>query len=66
METSLALTVARVSIAPKKPRQEKPTKLLGFRIVQIWEAGEALQVRSNRGKSPSVGDVAEWLKATVC
>jgi hypothetical protein len=52
--------------------KEKPTKLVGYNCSPILakdlgaKGHSCLHVQSNRGKSPNTGDVAEWLKATVC
>jgi hypothetical protein len=52
--------------------KKKPTKLVGYDISptsakDLGAGGHSrLHARSNRGKSPNTGDVAEWLKATVC
>ncbi|MEQ1521389.1 MAG: hypothetical protein ABL936_08975 [Aestuariivirga sp.] len=54
------------------PVKKKPTNLLGYDILPLpakdLGAGShaRLQEQSNHGKSPNTGDVAEWLKATVC
>ena len=52
--------------------KKNPTKILGYDDI-VTQAKELraerytrLQAPSNRGKSPTTGDVAEWLKATVC
>jgi hypothetical protein len=52
--------------------KKKPTKLVGYDILPLpakdLGAGvpARLHAQSNHGKSPNTGDVAEWLKATVC
>jgi hypothetical protein len=52
--------------------KKKPTKLVGYDILPLTAkdlggSGHArLHAQSNHGKSPNTGDVAEWLKATVC
>jgi hypothetical protein len=52
--------------------KKKPTKLVGYDILPLpvkdLRAGgqPRLHAQSNHGKSPNTGDVAEWLKATVC
>jgi hypothetical protein len=52
--------------------KKKPTKLVGYDnlplpVKDLGAGGHArLHAQSNRGKSPNTGDVAEWLKATVC
>jgi hypothetical protein len=57
---------------PSSGVKKKPTKLLGYDILPLpakdLNAGvhARLHAQSNHGKSPSTGDVAEWLKATVC